>query len=134
MSDVVDYRLNAAVILNGVRGDPAVDIAGFEELIAKEPRFVTAFVKLTRHYIEGLPSLIAELIERRPDCLDLNEAAIVVWKVAFDQLEATPEEVFGQRLFEATVAEFDLSNPEELRRLNAFVAAANALAKRRVAQ
>ncbi len=131
MSDVVD-RLNAAVILNGVRSeDLADDIAVIEGLMAKEPRFATAFVKLTRKDNEELPRLIAELIERRPDCLDPDEAAIVVTKVALDQLKAMPKEVFSRRLFEATLAEFDLSNPEELRRWDGFVAAANALAKDR---
>jgi len=130
MSDVVD-RLNAAVILNGVRSeDLADDIAVIEGLMAKEPRFATAFVKLTRKDNEELPRLIAELIERRPDCLDPEEAAIVVTKVALD-LMAMLKEVFSRRLFEATLAEFDLSNPEELRRWDGFVAAANALAKDR---
>ena len=130
MSDVVD-RLNAAVILNGVRSEDLADaIAVIEGLMAKEPRFATAFVKLTRKDNEELPRLIAELIERRPDCLDPEEAAIVVMKVALDQVKAMPE-VFSRRLLEATLAEFDLSNPEELRRWDGFVAAANALAKDR---
>src|SRR5208283_223955 len=105
-------------------------VAGHEEIRLLDRLCATAFVKLTRKDNEELPRLIAELIERRPDCLDPEEAAIVVTKVALD-LMAMLKEVFSRRLFEATLAEFDLSNPEELRRWDGFVAAANALAKDR---